>query len=93
MEHISVSCVYAVDVNLLEDNTYITKNTETLTDASIEVGLDVEEEKPTHNYMLLSRHQNSGQNNDIKMSNVSFENTAQLKYLATTVTNEYFIQD
>jgi hypothetical protein len=36
--------------------------------------------------MLLSRHQNTVQNNDMKTANRSFENVAQFKYLGTTVT-------
>jgi hypothetical protein len=36
--------------------------------------------------MLLSRHQNEGQNRDIKIANRSFENVSQFKYLGTTVT-------
>jgi hypothetical protein len=35
--------------------------------------------------MLLSRHQNAGQNHDIKIANRSFDNVAQFKYLGTTV--------
>jgi hypothetical protein len=42
----------------------IKKNTETLIDASKEVGLEINVEKTK--YMLLSRHQNVGQNLDIK---------------------------
>jgi hypothetical protein len=34
--------------------------------------------------MLLSRHQNEGQNRDIKIRNNSFENASQFKYLGTT---------
>jgi hypothetical protein len=50
---------YADNVNLLGDNIYtIKKNTETLTDASKEVGLEINVEKTK--YMLLSRHQNVG---------------------------------
>jgi hypothetical protein len=53
--------VYADDVNLLGDNIVtIKKNMETLIDASKEVGLEVNTEKTK--YMLLSRHQNAGQN-------------------------------
>jgi hypothetical protein len=43
--------------------------------------------------MLLSRHQNAGQNHDIKTANRSFENVAQFRYLRTTVTNENLIQE
>jgi hypothetical protein len=38
--------------------------------------------------MLLSRHQNVGQNWDIKIANRSFENVSQFKYLGTAVTNQ-----
>jgi hypothetical protein len=44
-------------------------------------------------YMLLSRHQNVGQNRDIKIANRSFENVSQFKYLGTTVTNQNLIQE
>jgi hypothetical protein len=43
--------------------------------------------------MLLSRHQNVGQNRDIKIANRSFENVSQFKYLGTTVTNQNLIQE
>jgi hypothetical protein len=49
------------DVNLLGDNTdTIKKNTETLIDASKEVGLEINVENT--NYVFLSRHQNVGRN-------------------------------
>jgi hypothetical protein len=35
--------------------------------------------------MLLSCHQNAGQNHDIKLINRFFENVAQFKYLGRTV--------
>jgi hypothetical protein len=60
--------VYADDVNLLGDNIdTIKKNRGTLADAGKEVGLEVNIEKTK--YMLLSRHQNAGQNHDIKIPN------------------------
>jgi hypothetical protein len=56
---------YADDVNLLGDNIdTVKKNTETLNDASKEVGLEINVEKTK--YMLLSCHKNAGQNRDTK---------------------------
>jgi hypothetical protein len=43
--------------------------------------------------MLLSRHQNAGQNHDIKIANRSFENVAQFRYLGTTIINQNLIQE
>jgi hypothetical protein len=43
--------------------------------------------------MLLSRHQNAGQNHDTKIANRSYENVSQFIYLGTTVTNNNLIQE
>jgi hypothetical protein len=43
--------------------------------------------------MLLSRHQNAGQNHDIKIANRSFENVAQFKHLGKTVKNQNLFQE
>jgi hypothetical protein len=43
--------------------------------------------------MLLSCHQNTGQNHDIKIANRSYENLAQFKYFGVTVTNQNLIQE
>jgi hypothetical protein len=43
--------------------------------------------------MLLSRHQNVGQNQDIKIANITFENVSQFKCLRTTLTNQNLIQE
>jgi hypothetical protein len=70
---------YADNVNLLGDNIdTVKKNTETLIDASMKVGLEINVENT--NYMLLSCHQNVGQNWDIKIANRSFENVSQFRY-------------
>jgi predicted ABC-class ATPase len=83
---------YADDVNLLEDNIdTIKKNTETLIDASEEVGLEINVDKTK--YMVFSRHQNVGQNRDIKITNRSFEDVPQFKYLGMTLTNQNLIQE
>jgi hypothetical protein len=75
------------DVNLLGDNIEtIKKNTQTLTDASKEVGLEVNTEKTK--YMLLSRHKKAGRNHDIKIGNRYFEYVAHFRYLRTTIINQ-----
>jgi hypothetical protein len=77
---------YADDVNLLRDNIYvdtIKKSTETLIYAIKKFGLETNVEKTK--CILLSRHQNVGQNRDIKIANRSFENASQFKYLGMTV--------
>jgi hypothetical protein len=43
--------------------------------------------------VLLSRHQNAGQNHSIKTAKKYFENVAQFRYLGTTVTNQNLIQE
>jgi hypothetical protein len=66
---------YADDVNLLGDSIdTIKKNTETLIDSSKEVDLEINVEKTK--YMLVSHHQNAGQNRDIKITNRSSENVS-----------------
>jgi hypothetical protein len=63
-------------LNLLGDNIdTIKKNTKSLIDASKEIGLVINVEKTK--YTLLSRHQNVGQNRDVKIANRSFENVSQ----------------
>jgi hypothetical protein len=79
-------------VNLLGDDIdTLEKNTETLIDVSMEVGLEINVEKTK--YMLLSHHQNVGRSPDIKIESRSFENVSQFKYLETTLTNENLIQE
>jgi hypothetical protein len=62
------------------------KDTETLIDASKEVGLEVNAEKTK--YMLLPRHRNAVQNHKINIVNGSFENVAQFMCLAARVINQ-----
>jgi hypothetical protein len=44
-------------------------------------------------YMIMSRHQNSGQNQNIRIANEPFENVTKFKYLETTLTNQTNIPD
>jgi hypothetical protein len=41
--------------------------------------------------MLISRHQNAGQDHNTKVANRAFENVAKFKYLGTIVTNQNWI--
>jgi hypothetical protein len=78
--------VYADDVNLLGDSKNVTKeNNERLLEASGDVGLQIISEKTK--YMIMPRHQNSGQKHNIRIANESFENVAKFKYLGTKLTN------
>jgi hypothetical protein len=67
------------------------KNTETLIDASKEVGLEINVEKTK--YILLFHNQIAGQNRDIKIASRLFKNVSQFKYLGTTLTNQNLIQE
>jgi hypothetical protein len=66
---------YADDMNLLGHNIDTAKkSTESLIDASKEVGLEVNLEKTK--YMSLSGHQSARKNDDVMIANTYFENMA-----------------
>jgi hypothetical protein len=43
--------------------------------------------------VIISRHLNSGQNQNIRIANELFENVAKFKHLGTTLTNQNDIHD
>jgi hypothetical protein len=43
--------------------------------------------------MIMSCHQNSGQNQNIRIANEPFENVAKFKYLGMALTNQNNIHD
>jgi hypothetical protein len=79
--------VSADDVILLDDSVNtIKENTETLLEASRDIGLEINAEKTK--YMIMSRYPNSGQNQKVRIANESFENVATFKYLWMTLRNQ-----
>jgi hypothetical protein len=59
--------------------------------ASRDVGLEINAEKTK--YMTASRHPNSGQNQNIRTANESFQNVEKFIYLGTTLTNQSDIHE
>jgi hypothetical protein len=84
--------VYADDINFTGDSVNtIKENSQTLLEAGRDIGLETNAEKTK--YMIMSRHTNSGQNQNIRIANESFENVAKFKYLGMTLTNRNDIHD
>ena len=61
------------------------ENAEALVAATREIGLEVNADKT--NYMIMSRDQNAGRIQSVKIDNSTFERVEGFKYLGTTLTN------
>jgi hypothetical protein len=69
----------------------IKKTTEALVVTSKKTDLEVNAERTK--YMVMSRDQNAGQNNNINTHNKSFERVEHCKYLGATLTIQNFIHE
>jgi hypothetical protein len=79
--------IYAEGVNLLGDSINVIKgNSETLLEASMDIGLEINAEKIK--YIIMPRNPNSGQNKNLRRANELFEKVAKFKYLETALTNQ-----
>jgi len=85
--------VYTHYVNILGGSVHtVEKNTEALlVVASKEIGLEVNTDKTE--YSVMSRDQNAGQSQNIKIDNSSKEREKEFEYLGTTLKNQNSIQE
>ena len=67
----------------MQKHTYHKENCRALVVANEENGLEVNAGKTK--YMVMSRDQNAGQNQNVRIDNRSFERVEEFKYLGTTL--------
>jgi len=83
---------YADDVIMLGGIIRTLKeNLEALVAATRETGLEVSADKTK--YMVMSRDQNAGRIQSVRMDNCTFERVEEFKYLGTTLTNQNSIAE
>ena len=80
---------YADDVNILAGSIHTLKeNTEALVGATREIGLEVSADKTK--YMVMSRDQNAGRIQSVRIDNSTFERVEEFKYLGNKFNNSKF---
>ena len=78
---------YTDDVNIPGGSVHtVNKNAEAIVVATKEIGLEVNADKTK--YMIMSRDQNAGRSQSMKIDNSSIERVEKFKYLGTTVTKK-----
>ena len=83
---------YADDVNIQGGSIHTLKeNAESLLSATRERGLEVSADKTK--YMVMSRDQNAGRIQRMRIDNSTFERVEEFKYLGTTLTNQNSIAE
>jgi len=83
---------YADDVNILGGSILTLKeNAEASVAATREIGLEVSTDKTK--YMVVSRDQNAGRIQNVRIDNSTFESVEEFKYLGTTLTNQNYIAE
>ena len=83
---------YADDINTLGGGIHtLQENAEALVAATREIGLEVSADKTK--YMVMSRDQNTGQIQSVRIDNSTFERVEDFKYLGTTLTNQNSIAE
>jgi len=83
---------YADDVNILGGNIHtLMENTEALVAATREIGLEVSADKTK--YMVMSRDQNAGRIQSVRIDNSIFERVEEFKYLGISLTNQNSIAE
>ena len=83
---------YADDVNKMGGSIHTLKgNAEALVATTRETGLEVSADKTK--YMVMSRDQNAGRIQSVRIDNSTFERVEGLKYMGTTSTNQNSIAE
>jgi len=83
---------YDDDVNILGGSIHtLNENAEALVAATRQIELEVSANKTK--YMVMSRDQNAGRIQSVRIDNSTFEMVEEFKYLGTTLTNQNFIAE